>query len=302
MEILNEILGYAKTILAAPLLKVGNMQLTLWTIIYLLVLFVLLIYLSGKLRNLVADRMLAGRIADVGIRQAMASIFRYLVIVIGALIILQTAGIDLTALNVLAGAVGIGVGFGLQNIVGNFISGLIILFERPIKVGDRIEVGGIEGDVVRIKGRSTTVVTNDNIAIIVPNSRFITENVVNWSHTDRTVRFKVPVSVSYDSDVRLVEQLLLEVAAENPDVLERPAPGVRFTEFGENGLQFELRVWSVTLIQKKGLLISSLNFGIIDKFRQHGIEIPYPQLDLHLRRNSPDAATAETSNRDTADS
>lgn len=301
MEILNKILDYATTILSAPLLKIGSMKLTLWTIIYLVVLFVLLIYLSGKLRTLVAERILARRIADVGIRHAMASILRYLIIVVGALIILQTAGIDLTALNVLAGAVGIGVGFGLQNIVSNFISGIIILFERPIKVGDRIEVGGIEGDVVRIKGRSTTVLTNDNIAIIVPNSRFITENVVNWSHTDRTVRFRVPVSVSYDSDVRMVERLLLEVAAENPDVLKRPAPGVRFMEFGDNGLLFELRVWSMTLIQKKGLLISSLNFGIMEKFRQHGIEIPFPQLDLHLRRKSLAAAAGEKAAEEKSD-
>ncbi len=301
MEILRHILNYAKSALSAPLLKVGSMQLTLWTIIYLLVLFFLLIYLSGKLRNLVAERLLTGKIADIGIRHAMASILRYLIIVIGTLIILQTAGIDLTALNVLAGAVGIGVGFGLQNIVSNFISGLIILFERPIKVGDRIEVGGVEGDVVRIKGRSTTVVTNDNITIIVPNSRFITENVVNWSHSGRTVRFRVPVSVSYDSDVRLVERLLLEVAAENPDVLERPAPGVRFIEFRENGLLFELRIWSTTLIQKKRLLISSLNFGIIEKFRQHGIEIPFPQLDLHVRRGLRKTVAAEEPTPEKAD-
>lgn len=301
MEILRNILDYARSVLSAPLLKFGGMELTLWTIIYLLVLFFLLIYLSGKLSNLIANRLLARKIADIGIRHAMASILRYLILVIGALIIMQTAGIDLTSLNVLAGAVGIGVGFGLQNIVSNFISGLIILFERPIKVGDRIVVGNVEGDVVRIKGRSTTVVTNDNIAIIVPNSRFITENVVNWSHTDRTVRFRVPVSVSYNSDVRLVEKLLLEVAAENPDVLERPAPGVRFMEFGDSGLKFELRVWSVTLVQKKGLLVSSLNFGIIEKFRRHGIEIPYPQLDLHLRRKHRESVSAEVPEPESAE-
>lgn len=283
MESLQNILSQVKSFLSFTLFTIGTMQITLWTIIYLVVLFVLLIFLSGKLKTLIEDRLLARKIADIGIRHAMAAILRYLVIIVGSLIILQTAGIDLTSLNVLAGAVGIGVGFGLQNIVSNFISGLIILFERPIKVGDRIEVENIEGDVVRIKGRSTTVVTNDNIAIIVPNSKFITENVINWSHTDRRVRFKIPVNVSYDSDVRLVERLLLEVAAENPDVLEKPAPGVRFMEFGDSGLQFELRAWSTTLIHKKGLMISNLNFGIIEKFRKHRIEIPFPQRDLHFR-------------------
>lgn len=300
MGTLQSILAQVKSFLSFTLFTIGTMQITLWTIIYLVVLFVLLIYLSGKLKTLIEDRLLARKIADIGIRHAMAAILRYLVIIVGSLIILQTAGIDLTSLNVLAGAVGIGVGFGLQNIVSNFISGLIILFERPIKVGDRIEVENIEGDVVRIKGRSTTVVTNDNIAIIVPNSKFITENVINWSHTDRRVRFKIPVSVSYDSDVRLVERLLLEVAAENPDVLEKPAPGVRFMEFGESGLQFELRAWSTTLIHKKGLMISNLNFGIIEKFREHRIEIPFPQRDLHIRSGCLQTLPAEESTMEKA--
>jgi small-conductance mechanosensitive channel len=143
-------------------------------------------------------------------------------ILVGILIILQTSGIDLTTLNILAGAVGIGIGFGLQNIANNFISGLIILFERPIKIGDRIEVGEVDGDVVEIGLRSTTVLTNDNIAIIIPNSKFISENVVNWSHNDSKVRFKIPVSVAYGSDVKLVEKLLLEVAEENADVFDYP--------------------------------------------------------------------------------
>jgi small-conductance mechanosensitive channel len=295
LDALKEILVYLKSILSVPILKIGKMELTLWTFIYLVVLFFLLFYLSGKLKTLVAERLLAKRSFDIGVRQAIASILRYAVIAVGFVIILQTAGIDLTTLNVLAGAVGIGVGFGLQNIVSNFISGLIILFERPIKVGDRIEVGNVEGDVIMIKGRSTTVVTNDNIAIIVPNSSFISENVVNWSHTGRTVRFKIPVSVSYDSDVRLVERLLLEVAAENPDVLDKPAPGVRFVEFGDSGLHFELRAWSTTLTHRKGVLISSLNFGIIDKFREHGIEIPFPQRDIHIRSLSAGMKPADQS-------
>lgn len=286
METFWNLLNSVKTFLSFTLLKIGSMQLTLWTLIYLVVFVYLLFYLSGKLKNLVADNLLARRNIDIGVRQAMATILRYVIIAIGFIVILQTAGIDLTALNVLAGAVGIGVGFGLQNIVSNFISGLIILFERPIKIGDRIEVGDVEGDVIQIKGRSTTVVTNDNIAIIIPNSSFITQNVVNWSHTGKMVRFKVPIGVSFDSDVRLVEKLLLEAADENPDVLKDPRPGVRFMEFGESALLFELRVWSTSLVQKKGVLISSVNFIIIEKFRKHGIVMPFPQRDLHIR-NSP---------------
>jgi len=129
-------------------------------------------------------------------------------------------------------------------------------------------------------------VTNDNIAIIVPNSKVVTENVINWSYTDPTVRFKIPISVGYGSDVRLVEKLLLEVAKESPDVLEDPAPGVRFLAFGSSGLNFELRAWSRSLVHRKGKFISGLNFAIHDKFRQHQIEIPYPQLDLRIRDGS----------------
>lgn len=147
--------------------------------------------------------------------------------------------------------------------MNNFISGLIILFERPIKVGERIVVGDVEGDVVRIGGRSAEVVTNDNITIIVPNSKFITENVINWSHNERRVRFSIPVQVAYGSDARLVERLLLRVAERDTDVLEFPVPAVRLMEFGDSGLRFELRAWSTTLIQRKGLLTSNLNFAIL---------------------------------------
>lgn len=274
-----QIKGY----LDVPFLSFGATRVTILSIIYLIVLSVLLFYVTGRLRHWFIEQILTRTKMDIGARQATGSIFRYVVLVIGFIIILQTAGIDLTALNVLAGAIGIGLGFGLQNIVNNLISGLIILVERPIKIGDRIVVGNVEGDVVRIGGRSTEVVTNDNITIIVPNSKFIIENVINWSHNDRNVRFRIPVNVAYGSDVRLVERLLLEAAAADPDVLDNPAPGVRLMEFGENGLLFELRAWSTTLIHRKGLLVSNLNFAILFTFNEHGIVIPFPQRDLRIR-------------------
>ncbi|GFE59072.1 mechanosensitive ion channel family protein [Geobacter sp. AOG1] len=282
-----------KSYFDVPILTLGATQLTILAIIYLIVFSMLLFYLTGRLRKWIVEQLLTRTKMDIGARQATGTIIRYFIIAVGFVIILQTAGIDLTALNVLAGAVGIGLGFGLQNIVNNFISGLIILFERPIKVGDRIVVGNVEGDVMHIGGRSTTVVTNDNIAIIVPNSKFITENVVNWSHGDPKVRFRIPVSVAYGSDVKLVERLLLEVAGENPDVLEKPAPAVRLMEFGDSGLGFELRAWSTTLVHRKGLLISALNLAIYDKFCTHGIEIPFPQRDLRIRGASVEVATRE---------
>lgn len=282
METLGVILAAVRNALETPILKLGSSTVTLWLILQMAILVALLFYLSGKLRTLIAERVLTRTKMEMGARQATGSIIRYIIIAIGFAIILQTAGIDLTALNVLAGAVGLGLGFGLQNIVNNFISGVIILFERPIKVGDRVVVGEVEGDVVHIGARSTTVVSNDNISIIVPNASFITENVVNWSHNDRTVRFRIPVNVAYGTDVALVERVLLEVAAANSDILKDPAPGVRLMEFGDSGLGFELRVWSTSLIHRRGLLTNALNKGIYRTFMEHGIEIPYPRRDVQI--------------------
>ncbi|MBN1397355.1 MAG: mechanosensitive ion channel [Bacteroidetes bacterium] len=294
METIKRIAESIKELLSIPIFTIGESHLTLWTFLYLTVLFVLLIYLSGKLRTWISDRLFSHSSMHIGMRLTIGTIFRYVLIFIGMLIILQTAGIDLTTLNVLAGTIGIGVGFGLQNIANNFISGIIILIERPIKIGDRIEVGSIEGDVVHIGARSTSVITNDNITIIIPNSTLISENVINWSHNDEKVRFKIPVSVAYGSDVKLVEQLLISVAKEEKEVLEDPKPGVRFMEFGDSGLLFELRAWTNTLTHRKGLLTSKLNFAIYDKFNQNGIQIPFPQRDIHILGTKSEQNTPPT--------
>jgi len=270
-------------VLDVPIFDLGGKPFTLWALVYIVILVVALFYVVGKIRVWMAEHALARTRLDVGARQAVATITRYVLLLLGLLIILQTAGINLTTLNVLAGAVGIGVGFGLQNIVSNFFSGLIIMFERPIKIGDRIVVDNVEGTVVEIGARSTVVLSNDNINIIVPNSKFITENVVNWKYNDASVRFKIPVGVAYGSDVRKVEKILLEVAKSEEEVLEDPPPVVRFMEFGESSLNLELRAWSTSAIDRKGRLISALNFAIYDKFREHGVEIPFPQRDLHIR-------------------
>ena len=283
MQALSGWLEKIMNVLKVPIFELGGSAFTLWTLVYLLISFVALLYVAGKFRMWMAERALARTKLDIGARQAVASISRYVFLLLGLLIILQTAGIDLTTLNVLAGAVGIGVGFGLQNIVSNFISGLIIMFERPIKIGDRIVVDNVEGDVVEIGARSTKVLTNDNIMIVVPNSKFISENVVNWMYNDASVRFRIPVGVAYGTDVRKVEKILLEVAQAEPDVLDDPPPVVRFLGFGDSALNLELRAWSTKAVNRKGRLISAINFAIYDKFHEHGIEIPFPQRDLHIR-------------------
>ena len=286
MEYVQQWLERIRKILDLTLFKLGGTEITLWTILYLLVLLYLLIHLSGKMKKWLVDKILIKGKMGYGARHAMGTIIRYFIVAIGLIIILQTAGINLTTFQVLAGTVGIGIGFGLQNIASNFISGLIILFERPINIGDRIEVGNVEGDVRAINARSTTVVTNDNIAIIIPNSRFITENIVNWSLTGANVRFRIPVCVAYGSDLQKVVEALLEVAGENPDVLTEPSPGVRFIDFGDSGMNLEPRVWSTTLTHRKATLVSALNFAIHDKFQEYGIDIPYPQREIRIRNDT----------------
>jgi small-conductance mechanosensitive channel len=217
------------------------------------------------------------------VRYAFGSITRYVVIVVGLLAILEGFGIRLDAITVVAGALGVGIGFGLQQVTSNFVSGLILLVERPIKVGDRIEVGGVNGDVVKIAPRATTVVTNDNIAVIVPNSSFITSTVVNWSYSDRNVRIPIPVGVSYGSDPEHVKAVLLEVAQAHPGVLGEPGPDVIFDGFGDSAINLTLRVWTSTYTTRPSILRSDLNFAITKAFRENAIEIPFPQRDLHVR-------------------
>jgi small-conductance mechanosensitive channel len=280
---IKEILVSIKDFLDIPLFRLGDTHVTLWAILYLVILLVLLFYLTGRLKYFIVTRVLAKSSIEIGVRQAVGSIIRYGVVAVGVVVIFETAGIDLSALTILAGALGIGVGFGLQNITNNLVSGLIILLERPIKVGDRIEVGKVVGDVLKISLRATTVRTNDNIAIIIPNSDFVSSSVTNWSYTDRDVRFNIPVGVSYNSDPEAVKKILLAVADEHSGVLKVPEPDVIFEEFGESSLNFLLRVWTREYITRPYILRSELNFAIKKKFKEQGIEIPFPQRDLHIR-------------------
>ncbi|MDH3252428.1 MAG: mechanosensitive ion channel [Ignavibacteria bacterium] len=261
----------------------GNSSITAWSILYLLALLFVLIYVSGKLKDWAVNRLFARSGTDIGVRQAIGTIARYVILSIGFIVVFQTAGVDLSAVTILAGALGVGVGFGLQNITDNFVSGLIILFERPVKVGDRIQVADITGDVIRISPRATTIVTNDNISIIVPNSEFISSRVINWSHSDRMVRLHVPVGVAYKSDAEFVKELLFTVASEHPGVLKDPQPDVIFEEFGNSSLNFVLRVWTTKYITTPPTLRSDLNFRIKKIFNENGVEIPFPQRDLHVK-------------------
>jgi small-conductance mechanosensitive channel len=197
---------------------------------------------------------------------------------------------------VIFGLLSVGIGFGLQNVTSNFVAGLILLFERPIKVGDRITVGNTEGDVAEINIRSTTIRSLNNIAIIVPNSEFVSSTVINWTYGDQRVRLEIDVGVSYQSDLDIVFRCLREVAEEHREVLKDPKPEVLHTGFGDSSWKIRLRAW-ISNPKTHPQVRSALNCAIVRKFRENGVEIPFPQRDLHVRSPLPVpfAAVEETS-------
>jgi small-conductance mechanosensitive channel len=276
---LRDVLGYV-------LWRIGDTDVTVSSLLVLAVtifLFVILARLVGRgLHALLVRRTEIGP----GGAFAVTRISQYAIAAIGFLVSFQLIGLDVSSLALILGALGIGIGFGLQNITSNFIAGLLILFERPITVGDRVRVGDIEGDVTAINMRATTVLSVTNLSVIVPNSEFISSTVVNYSHGDPRLIVNVDVGVSYLSDLDVVVRSLLEVAAEHPRVLPDPQPEVRFLEFGDSAWQMQLRVW-IPIAREHPAIRSDLNKAIVTKFREHGVEIPYPQRDLNWRSPMP---------------
>jgi len=255
--------------------------------IFMFVIFIAAFALTSRLLQRVLRAHLFSRMRiDQGMQYTLTRIIHYLVMIIGAVVAFQFIGIDLTGLAVIVGFLSVGIGFGLQNITSNFVAGVILLLERPIKVGDRIMVGNQEGDVVEINMRSTTIRTLNNVAVIVPNSEFVSSKLENWSYGDETVRVDVNVGVSYESDLETVIRSLREVAAEHPEVLKNPAPDVLHTGFGDSAWNMRLRIW-LEDSQRHLEVHSEINCAIVRKFQQHGIEIPFPQRDLHVRSPLP---------------
>src|SRR5216110_1751501 len=258
-------------------------KLSLLQIFLLVALLIAVFWISSKTKRFLLNRLLADSGLDRSLQYAIAQILSNIVLVVGIFIVLENTGIHLAALTVFAGAVGVGVGFGLQNIASNFISGLVILAERPITIGDRVEVAGIIGRVQQIRARSTVILTTDNITMIVPNTKFIDSPVTNWTYGDPRVRFRIPIGVAYDSDLEKVRNALLATGRENPNTLKDPAPSVFLKKFGDNSIEFELVVWSSEMSARPSRYRSDLNFAIEQKFREAGIELPFPQRDLHIR-------------------
>lgn len=268
--------------LTSPILTLGQSE---YSVIYLLILLTLILgltILAGIATNLLRTRILQFTGIERGAQEAIAVITKYTIIVIGTIVLLQVWGLDLSSLTILASALGVGIGFGFQDIAKNFGSGLILLFERPIQVGDFVQVGDVEGSIERIGARSTILRTVDQISIIVPNSRFLEDQVINWSYKNPVSRLRIPVTVAYGSDIGAVKAALQEAPQGQMGVLTVPPPTIFFTGFGESALNFVLLVWTAKPSQQY-LIKSNLYFRIEELFRHYKIQVPFPQRDLHVR-------------------
>ena len=231
-----------------------------------------------------------------GSQSAICRLLHIIIMCLGVFIAIQHTGIDLTALAAVSAVFLVGIGLGLQNITHNFISGLIMLFERPVQEGDFVEVNGVQGSVQAVNAYSTKVETLDRVTIIVPNSHFLSDNVTNWSFQDSKVRIHVSVGVSYGADVELVAETLLEVGRAHSEVLSDPEPQAQFLTFGDSSLNFDLLVW-IEDPTRQYIVTSDLNFAIVQAFRERDITIPFPQRDLHVRSAVPmSVATQSDSN------
>lgn len=277
---IGETFSFIWGILSTPIFELGGNSISIFSMVLACGLLWSSFVLAKAGEKLV-QKGLVDQDIDPGIKSSIERFSRYLIIVIGIWISLDSVGINLNSLAAFGAVLGVGIGFGLQNITQNFISGLIILIERPIKKGDMVEVKGIRGKVLDIQARSTLVLTRDDVVIIVPNSQFISEQVINDSFSGEKIRLSLPVGVSYGSNVDLVEKTLTEVAYKNSKVIKKPHPKVLFTDFGDSALNFELRIWVEDLWDRE-LVLSDLRFEIDKSFREHEIQIPFPQRDLHI--------------------
>lgn len=282
----EEIWNPLRSALNYPLMELGAARVTLAGLLKFGTLVALVFVAESFVRRHLIRRVLGRTHLEPSLQFTLGKFAGYVFIAAGLYITLKLVGIDLSSLALMAGAIGVGLGLGLQNILSNFMSGLIILAERPIALGDRVEVDGVAGKVTHIRLRSTTVVTNDNISIIVPNSNFVTRTVVNWSHGDPKVRIRLPVGIAYGTDPEKVRRVLLDVATAHPKVLKSPAPSVFFDAFGDSAMNFELAVWTAEMLGSPRRFRSELNYAMEKALRENGIQIPFPQRDLHLRSGS----------------
>ncbi len=293
----SEVFDYLGNLLNKTLFELKETPVTLLSICIFVFFLIGFTYLGGFIKRLLNQKILPRFISDSGLRFTLARMTQYVVMIIGVLVSFQFVGIDLTGLAVIFGFLSVGIGFGLQNITSNFISGLIVLFERPISIGDRVLVNDIEGDVQEINIRSTTVKSINNISVIVPNSEFISKNVVNYSYGDPTYRLVIDVGVAYGSDLDKVLKALNEVAEENTSILDHPKHDVHLRSFGDSSWNMKLFVW-VANVKDHYIIMNELNQAIVRKFREYDIEIPFPQRDINFRNAMPKGEEGKSEKED----
>lgn len=265
--------------------QIGAVRISFSGLLLGIVIFAAGVVVTRLFQNWLGTSVLPRSNIDSGVRDSIKTGIGYFGFALAALFAVTSAGLDLSNLAIVAGALSIGIGFGLQNVVSNFVSGLILLVERPIKVGDWVETGNTTGFVKKISVRATEIETFQRQTVIVPNSELINSVVGNWTHKYRGGRVDIGVGVAYGSDIRKVREILLEIAQENTMILKHPEPFVFFKDFGESSLDFELRC-HLNDILKFPIVSTDVRFAIVDAFEEHGIEIPFPQRDLHVRSGS----------------
>ena len=279
--------------LELPLLKIKNFELTLFDILLVVVIFTFSRLLVWSTQKFLKRNIFRRSTIDEGRQFTLLQLIKYFVYIIATLLALQAVGVQLSLLLAGSAALLVGIGLGLQQTFKDLVSGLILLFEGNVTVGDIIEVNALIGRVTAIGLRTSKIESRDAITFIVPNSRLLEDNVINWSHNKKLTRFNIPLSVSYDCDPDKVKKILLECVQGNRDVVEKPNPFVRLQDFGENGLRFELLFWTYNVWRIENLK-SEIRFGIFKAFRANGISIPLPQRDIHVRVNGKDLPTEDT--------
>jgi potassium efflux system protein len=262
--------------------EVAGVRISITAILMALLLFTLAYAAARLFQQWLDTHVLEGAGIEPGLRDSVRTGVGYLGIALAALLAVSYLGLDFSSLAIVAGALSVGIGFGLQSVVNNFVSGLILLAERPVKAGDWIVIGGHEGIVRKISVRSTEIETFDRANVIVPNSMLISETVKNWTLHNSTGRMPIPIGVHYDSDPEQVRDILMAAAREHPQVLSNPPPFVYFENFGQSSLDFILFVYLAN-VNRSFAVRTDLRIAILKAFRQHNIEIPYQQADVHIR-------------------
>ncbi len=279
------LIGWLPDVIAALenlAINFGESRLSLLSIVELLTAVIFFVVMANWLTRLIETQARRSPHITPSMRVMLSKISKFSLYGLAVLFALKSVGIDLTAFAVFSGAIGVGIGFGLQKIFSNFISGFILLFDRSIRPGDVISIGDRFGWVQSLHARYVVVKDRDGVETLIPNENLITSEVVNWSYSDRAIRQRVPVQISYDSDPEVAMQLLLDATLDKPRVLKSPEPAARLIGFGDNGIDLELRIWINDPEEGVANVVSDVNLSIWKSFKENNISIPFPQRDVRI--------------------